>query len=88
MVLCVLFECRPGSLDVFPKLSPATPRAARKLKTPGSDPDSFSSPKSKTPKDMSPKVVGKSPRSPAMEVRIPFDSSIQISSTTDMFSFD
>ncbi|XP_057801470.1 interactor of constitutive active ROPs 2, chloroplastic [Salvia miltiorrhiza] len=60
-------KSRPGSLDVPPKPSPATPRTARKLKTPGSDPDSFSSPKSKTPKDKSPKVVGRSPRSPAIE---------------------
>ncbi|XP_047956683.1 interactor of constitutive active ROPs 2, chloroplastic [Salvia hispanica] len=60
-------KSRPGSLDVTPKPSPATPRTARKLKTSGSDPDLFSSPKSKTPKDKSPKVVGRSPRSPAIE---------------------
>ncbi|KAH6807341.1 hypothetical protein C2S51_028449 [Perilla frutescens var. frutescens] len=61
-------KSRPGSLDVPPKPSPTTPRTARKLKTPGSDPDSFSSPKSKTPKDKSPKVVDRrSPRTPATE---------------------
>ncbi|XP_042012763.1 interactor of constitutive active ROPs 2, chloroplastic-like [Salvia splendens] len=60
-------KSRPGSLDVTPKPSPAMPRTARKLKTSGSDPDSFSSPKNKTPKDKSPKVVGRSPRSPAIE---------------------
>ncbi|KAL1541278.1 interactor of constitutive active ROPs 2, chloroplastic [Salvia divinorum] len=60
-------KSRPGSLDANPKPSPVTPRTARKLKTSGSDPDLFSSPKSKTPKDKSPKVVGRSPRSPAIE---------------------
>ncbi|KAI3447618.1 hypothetical protein Pfo_004283 [Paulownia fortunei] len=70
---CV-FECRPGSLDVPQKPSPATPRTGRKLKTPGSDSDSFTSPNpvSKTPKDRSPKVVDRrSPRSPATEKKRP-----------------
>ncbi|KAG6401523.1 hypothetical protein SASPL_138381 [Salvia splendens] len=68
-------KSRPGSLDVTPKPSPATPRTARKLKTSGSDPDSFSSPKNKTPKDKSPKVVGRSPRSPAIEAKEQLSSS-------------
>lgn len=67
--LCLwFFECRPGSVDVPQKPSPTTPRTGRKLKTPGSDSDSFPSPSpvSRTPKDRSPKVVDRrSPRSPA-----------------------
>ncbi|XP_061344193.1 interactor of constitutive active ROPs 2, chloroplastic-like [Gastrolobium bilobum] len=55
--------------------SPATPRAARQLKTPGSDSDSVSSspnPANKTPKDKSPKVIErKSPRSPISEKKRP-----------------
>ncbi|KAL0409882.1 UNVERIFIED_CONTAM: Interactor of constitutive active ROPs 2, chloroplastic [Sesamum latifolium] len=65
---------RPRSLDVPKRPSPATPRTARKLKTPGSDSDSASSPNpvSKTPKDRSPKVVDrKSPRIPAIEKKRP-----------------
>ncbi|KAL0278028.1 UNVERIFIED_CONTAM: Interactor of constitutive active ROPs 2, chloroplastic, partial [Sesamum radiatum] len=64
----------PRSLDVPKRPSPATPRTARKLKTPGSDSDSASSPNpvSKTPKDRSPKVVDrKSPRIPAIEKKRP-----------------
>ena len=79
--IVVLFECRPGSLDVTPKPSPATPRTARKLKTSGSDPDLFSSPKSKTPKDKSPKVVGRSPRSPAIEVTCRMENQISFKDT-------
>lgn len=62
-------ESRTGSLEVPPRTSPATPRTARKLKTPGSDGDSVSSPHpaSRTPKDRSPKIV-KSTRSPVSEV--------------------
>ncbi|KAL0336871.1 UNVERIFIED_CONTAM: Interactor of constitutive active ROPs 2, chloroplastic [Sesamum calycinum] len=37
-------KSRPGSLDVPQKLSPATPRTGRKLKTLGSDSDSMASP--------------------------------------------
>ncbi|KAI3474017.1 hypothetical protein Pfo_028805 [Paulownia fortunei] len=69
---------RPGSLDVPQKPSPATPRIARKLKTPGSDSDSISSPNpvSKTPKDKSPKVVDRrSPRILATEKKRPSKSS-------------
>ncbi|KAL8504544.1 hypothetical protein ACS0TY_015925 [Phlomoides rotata] len=56
-----------GSLEVPQKPSPATPRTGRKLKSPGSASDSFTSPKSKTP-NKSPKVVDRrSPRSPAIE---------------------
>ncbi|KAK4419167.1 Interactor of constitutive active ROPs 2, chloroplastic [Sesamum alatum] len=63
---------RPRSLDVPKKPSPATPRTARKLKTPGSDSDSSPNPVSKTPKDRSPKVVDrKSPRIPAIEKKRP-----------------
>lgn len=63
---------RTGSLEVPPRTSPATPRTARKLKTPGSDGDSVSSPHpaSRTPKDRSPKIV-KSTRSPVSEKKRP-----------------
>ncbi|KAL0333340.1 UNVERIFIED_CONTAM: Interactor of constitutive active ROPs 2, chloroplastic [Sesamum angustifolium] len=64
-------KSRPGSLDVPQKLSPATPRTGRKLKTLGSDSDSMTSPSpvSKTLKDKSPKIVDRrSPRSPAIEL--------------------
>ncbi|KAK4432428.1 Interactor of constitutive active ROPs 2, chloroplastic [Sesamum alatum] len=67
-------KSRPGSLDVPQKLSPATPRTGRKLKTLGSDSDSMTSPSpvSKTLKDKSPKVVDRrSPRSPATEKKRP-----------------
>ncbi|RVW98821.1 Interactor of constitutive active ROPs 2, chloroplastic [Vitis vinifera] len=65
-------ESRTGSLEVPPRTSPATPRTARKLKTPGSDGDSVSSPHpaSRTPKDRSPKIV-KSTRSPVSEKKRP-----------------
>ncbi|KAL0316261.1 UNVERIFIED_CONTAM: Interactor of constitutive active ROPs 2, chloroplastic [Sesamum radiatum] len=67
-------KSRPGSLDVPQKLSPATPRTGRKLKTLGSDSDSMTSPSpvSKTLKDKSPKIVDRrSPRSPAIEKKRP-----------------
>uniref|UniRef100_A0A2N9IKB8 Uncharacterized protein n=1 Tax=Fagus sylvatica TaxID=28930 RepID=A0A2N9IKB8_FAGSY len=63
-----------GSLEVPQRKSPATPRTARQLKTPGSDSDSVSSPHpaSKTPKDKSPKTVERrSPRSPMSEKKRP-----------------
>ncbi|XP_054793965.1 interactor of constitutive active ROPs 2, chloroplastic-like isoform X2 [Prosopis cineraria] len=66
-------KARAGSSEVPQKKSPATPRTARQLKTPGSDPDSLPSspnPVSKSSKDRSPKVVErKSPRSPMSEKR-------------------
>ncbi|CAA3000693.1 interactor of constitutive active ROPs 2, chloroplastic-like, partial [Olea europaea subsp. europaea] len=64
----------PASLDVPQKVYPATPRTARKLKTPGSDSDPVSSPNpaSKTPKDRSSKgVVHRSPRTPVAEKKRP-----------------
>ncbi|KAK4392182.1 Interactor of constitutive active ROPs 2, chloroplastic [Sesamum angolense] len=69
-----MYSTRPGSLDVPQKLSPATPRTGRKLKTLGSDSDSMTSPSpvSKTLKDKSPKIVDRrSPRSPAIEKKRP-----------------
>ncbi|XP_057424832.1 interactor of constitutive active ROPs 2, chloroplastic [Lotus japonicus] len=64
-------KARTGTSEVPQRKSPTTPRTARKLKTPGSDPNSASSspnPASKTPKDRSPKVTErKSPRSPIPE---------------------
>ncbi|EOY07757.1 ROP interactive partner 3 isoform 3, partial [Theobroma cacao] len=54
--------------------SPATPRTARQLKTPGPDSDTVSSPNpaSKTPKDRSPKVTArKALRSPVSEKQRP-----------------
>ncbi|KAK3227654.1 hypothetical protein Dsin_007516 [Dipteronia sinensis] len=66
---------RPGSLEVPQRKSPATPRTARQLKTPGSDADAVSSsprPMNKTPKARSPKVIErKSPRSPMSEKKRP-----------------
>ncbi|KAK4583375.1 hypothetical protein RGQ29_026219 [Quercus rubra] len=67
-------KARAGSLEVPQRKSPATPRTARQLKTPGSESDSVSSPHpaSKTPKDKSPKTVErKSPRSPMSEKKRP-----------------
>ncbi|CAI9779022.1 unnamed protein product [Fraxinus pennsylvanica] len=67
-------KARPASLDVPHKVSSATPRTARKLKTPGSDSDPVSSPNpaSKTPKDRSSKVVvRRSPRTPVAEKKRP-----------------
>ncbi|KAL5740723.1 hypothetical protein ACOSQ2_029903 [Xanthoceras sorbifolium] len=66
---------RTGSLEVPQRKSPATPRTARQLKTPGSDADSVSSsprPTNKTSKDRSPKVIDrKSPRSPMSDKKRP-----------------
>ncbi|KAL8036163.1 hypothetical protein ABFX02_12G141600 [Erythranthe guttata] len=67
-------KSRPGSIDVPLKPSPTTPRTVRKLKTPGSDSDSFSSPNpvSKTPKTRSPKIVDRrSPQSASTEKKRP-----------------
>ncbi|KAK7267624.1 hypothetical protein RIF29_20302 [Crotalaria pallida] len=68
-------KARSGLSEVPQRKSPATPRTARHLKTPGSGPDSLSSspkPASNTPKDRSPKVTErKSPRSPIPEKKRP-----------------
>ncbi|KAL2485262.1 Interactor of constitutive active ROPs 2 [Abeliophyllum distichum] len=67
-------QIKPASLDVPHKMTPATPRTARKLKTPGSDSDPLSSPNpaSKSPKDRSSKVVDRrSPRTPGSEKKRP-----------------
>ncbi|KAB1223888.1 Interactor of constitutive active ROPs 2, chloroplastic [Morella rubra] len=65
------FQNRAGSLEVPQRKSPATPRTARQLKTPGSDSDAVASspnPASRTAKDRSPKVIERrSPRSPMSE---------------------
>lgn len=66
-----LFDSRIGSLEVPQRKSPATPRTTHQLKTPGSEPDSVSSPNvaTRTPKNRSPKVIERrSPRSPVAEV--------------------
>ncbi|XP_041025790.1 interactor of constitutive active ROPs 2, chloroplastic [Juglans microcarpa x Juglans regia] len=56
------------SSEVPQKKSPATPRTARQLKTPGSDSD----PASRTPKDKSPKVIERrTSRSPNSEKKRP-----------------
>ncbi|XP_002525180.2 interactor of constitutive active ROPs 2, chloroplastic isoform X1 [Ricinus communis] len=68
------FASRTSSSEVPQRKSPATPRTARQLKTPGSDSDSVSSPNpaNRTPKDKSPKVTERrSPRSPAIEKKRP-----------------
>lgn len=60
--------------DVAQKLTAATPQNARKLKTPGSDSSSASSPNpiAKTHKDRSPKTVDRRlPRAPATEKKRP-----------------
>ncbi|XP_059305742.1 interactor of constitutive active ROPs 2, chloroplastic-like isoform X2 [Lycium ferocissimum] len=65
---------RTVSVEVPQRTSNATLKTARKLKTPGSDADSVSSPNpaNRTPKDRSPKVVGRrSPRSPMIEKKRP-----------------
>ncbi|XP_009797643.1 interactor of constitutive active ROPs 2, chloroplastic-like [Nicotiana sylvestris] len=67
-------KARTVSVEVPQRTSPATPKTTRKLKTPGSDADSVSSPNpaTRTPKDRSPKVVGRrSPRSPVIEKKRP-----------------
>ncbi|KAK4281449.1 hypothetical protein QN277_012942 [Acacia crassicarpa] len=68
-------KARAGSSEVPQKKSPATPRTARQLKTPASDPDSHPSspnPASKSSSNRSPKVVErKSPRSPMSEKKRP-----------------
>ncbi|KAK7279381.1 hypothetical protein RJT34_24432 [Clitoria ternatea] len=68
-------KARTGTSEVPQRKSPSTSRAARQLKTPGSDTDSVSSspnPASKTPKAKSPKVTErKSPRSPISEKKGP-----------------
>ncbi|KAF8397634.1 hypothetical protein HHK36_016554 [Tetracentron sinense] len=66
------FESRSNSLEVPQRTSLAMPRAARQLKTIGSESDSSSSthPASRTPKDRSPKVIERrSPRSPMSELQ-------------------
>ncbi|XP_019251930.1 PREDICTED: interactor of constitutive active ROPs 2, chloroplastic-like isoform X2 [Nicotiana attenuata] len=66
-------KARTVSVEVPQRTSPATPKTARKLGTSGPAVDSVSSPNpaSRTPKDKSPKVVGRrSPRSPAVEKRL------------------
>ncbi|OMO73494.1 Ribosomal protein S23, eukaryotic/archaeal [Corchorus olitorius] len=65
---------RVSTLEVPQRKSPATPRTARQLKTPGSDSDTVPSPNpaSKTPKDRSPKVTErKALRSPVSEKKRP-----------------
>ncbi|OIT01292.1 PREDICTED: interactor of constitutive active ROPs 2, chloroplastic-like [Nicotiana attenuata] len=65
-------KARTVSVEVPQRTSPATPKTTRKLKAPGSNADSVSSPNpaTRTPKDRSPKVVGRrSPRSPVIEKR-------------------
>lgn len=68
---------RTVSVEV-PQRTSATLKTARKLKTPGSDADSVSSPNpaNRTPKDRSPKVVcRRSPRSPVIEKKRPVKAS-------------
>ncbi|CAN4117015.1 unnamed protein product [Withania somnifera] len=68
---------RTVSVEV-PQRTSATPKTAQKLKTPGSDADSVSSPNpaNRTPKDRSPKVVcRRSPRSPVIEKKRPVRAS-------------
>ncbi|XP_055809069.1 interactor of constitutive active ROPs 2, chloroplastic isoform X2 [Solanum dulcamara] len=65
-------KARTVSVEVPQRKSPSTAKTARKLKTSGPEVDAVSSPNppSRTPKDRSPKVIGRrSPRSPAIEKR-------------------
>ncbi|KAJ8570690.1 hypothetical protein K7X08_037662 [Anisodus acutangulus] len=67
-------KARTVSVEVPQGTSPATAKAARKLRTSGMDVDSVSSPSpaSRTLKDRSPKVIGRrSPRSPEIEQKHP-----------------
>lgn len=67
-------KAKVGSLEVPQRKSPATPRTTHQLKTPGSEPDSVSSPNvaTRTPKNKSPKVIERrSPRSPVAEKKQP-----------------
>ncbi|KAJ8533975.1 hypothetical protein K7X08_007299 [Anisodus acutangulus] len=67
-------KARTVSAEVPHRTSPATAKTARKLRTSGPDVDSVSSPNpaSRTPKDRSPKVIGRrSPRSSAIEQKRP-----------------
>ncbi|MCD9641051.1 hypothetical protein HAX54_026867 [Datura stramonium] len=80
---------RTVSVEVPQRTSAATLKTARKLKTPGSDADSVSSPNpaSRTPKDRSPKVVcRRSPRSPVIEKKRPgkaYDLETQLAQLQD-----
>lgn len=59
-------KSRNATVEVPQRTSPAAPKTARKLKTPGSDAAT------RTPKERSPKVVvRRSPRSPALEKKPP-----------------
>ncbi|KAF3662969.1 putative 40S ribosomal protein S23-like [Capsicum annuum] len=64
-------KARTVSVEVPQRTSPSTAKTARKLRTSGTaevDSVSFPNPKSRTPKDRSPKVIGRrSPQSPAIE---------------------
>ncbi|KAK4345714.1 hypothetical protein RND71_035890 [Anisodus tanguticus] len=67
-------KARTVSAEVPHRTSPATAKTARKLRTSGPDVDSVSSPNpaSRTPKDRSPKDIGRrSPRSSAIEQKRP-----------------
>ncbi|KAJ4979465.1 hypothetical protein NE237_010245 [Protea cynaroides] len=66
-------KARSSPSEVPQRTSPGTPRAARQLKTAGSESDSTSTnPATRTPKDRSPKVTERrSPRSPITEKKRP-----------------
>ncbi|TMW97117.1 hypothetical protein EJD97_006154 [Solanum chilense] len=67
-------KARTVSVEVPQRTSSSTTKTARKLRTSGPEADSVSSPNpaSRTPKDRSPKVIGRrSPRSPAIEQKRP-----------------
>ncbi|KAM3205301.1 hypothetical protein P3L10_028711 [Capsicum annuum] len=68
-------KARTVSVEVPQRTSPSTAKTARKLRTSGTaevDSVSFPNPKSRTPKDRSPKVIGRrSPQSPAIEQKRP-----------------
>ncbi|KAK4345609.1 hypothetical protein RND71_035785 [Anisodus tanguticus] len=58
-------KSRNVTVEVPQRTSPTAPKTARNLKTPGSDAPT------RTPKEKSPKVVRRSPRSPALEKKHP-----------------
>ncbi|KAF3660648.1 putative 40S ribosomal protein S23-like [Capsicum annuum] len=68
-------KARTASVEVTQRTSPSTAKTARKLRTSGTaevDSVSFPNPASRTPKDRSPKVIGRrSPQSPAIEQKRP-----------------
>ncbi|PHT36434.1 hypothetical protein CQW23_24134 [Capsicum baccatum] len=84
-------KARTASVEVTQRTSPSTAKTARKLRTSGTaevDSVSFPNPASRTPKDRSPKVIGRrSPQSPAIEVALFLLKSPQMLLRCSLFLF-